>query len=336
MRRLLMMCCLIEIVMVGPAAAVAQAEEIQPGHVWVANRIPGSVDVFDASSGTKLRSVRVGDGTLDLALPNGTGKIYASDETSGTISVLELDTLQRVAVVPTGAGSKAHHMDANPDGTLVYVSLFGTNKIAAIDTETDTLAWVVTLGPAGAVVHGTAINAAGDTLWVTNGSGGPFFAINELDAHSGTVRRTKVVDFDWSEVALNHNETALFASDKTKNRIRVFDRFTLDEVGSAPLPQPPDTMSLTRDGRTLLVGLRGNPALCAFVDLPSLTTTLLPLSEGKASSTGHHDLSPDGRWGFISVDGADGPPHIAVLDMRKRSVHARWDDPGRPHGIIFD
>jgi YVTN family beta-propeller protein len=311
-------------------------KKVEPGRVWIANRIPGSIDLFDARSGTRLDSVRVGDGTLDIALPAGAGKIYASDESSGTISVVDVNTRQRVAVIPTGLGSKPHHMDANPDGSLVYASLFGTNKIAAVDTATDTLAWEVTLGPAGARVHGTAINAAGGTLWVTNGSGGSYFAIHELDAHTGIVRRTKQVDFDWSEVALGRNETTLLGSDKTNNRIRVFDIATLEEIGSAPVPQTPDTMSLTNDGKTLLVGLRGNPATCAFVDLETLTTTALSLSTGAGTSTGHHDLSSNSKWGFISVDGANAPPHIAVLDMESQTVHSRWDDPGRPHGVIFD
>src|SRR5207249_2538661 len=160
---------------------------------------------------------------------------------------------------------------------------------------TDTLAWVMTIGPAEARVHGTAINAAGDTLWVTNGSGGSFFAINEVDAHTGAVRRTKVVDFDWSEVALNKDETQLFASDKTNNRIRVFDIATLDEIGFASVPQPPDTMSLTNNGKTLLVGLRGSPATCAFVDVNTLTTTSLQLAAGSGTSTGHHDLSTNSK-----------------------------------------
>ena len=323
------------------ATAAAQAAhddriKVQPGHVWIANRIPGSIDLFDARSGTKLGSTRTGNGTLDIALPAGVGKIYGSDESSGTVSVVDVNTLAVVAVIPTGAGTKPHHMDSNPDGTLVYVSLFGTNKIAAINTATDTLAWVQTLGPAGALVHGTAINAAGDTLWVTNGSGSSFTAMNELDAHTGAVRRTQVVAFDWSEVALNKNETQLFASDKTNNLIKVFDIATLSEVGAAPVPQPPDTMSLTNDGKTLLVGLRGTPATCAFVDVETLTTTTLRLSSGTGTSTGHHDLSSNSKWGFISVDGANSPPHVAVIDIKERTVHARWDDPGRPHGVIFE
>ena len=312
------------------------AKKVQPGRVWIANRIPGSVDLYDARTGTRLASVRVGNGTLDLALPPDVGKIYASDESSGTISVVDVNTLERVAVIPTGAGTQPHHMDANPDGTLVYVSLHGTNKLAAVDTATDTLAWVVTLGPPGAHVHDTAINAACDTLWVTNGSGGPYFAINELDAYTGQVRRTKAVDFDWSEVALGKNETTLLASDKTMNRIRMFDIATLDEIGFAPVPQPPDTMSLTNDGKTLLVGLRGTPATCAFVDLETLTTTVLPLSSATGTSTGHQDLSRNSKWGFMAVDGVNAPPQIAVLDMENQAVHARWPDPGRPHGVIFE
>ena len=95
-------------------------------------------------------------------------------------------------------------------------------------------------------------------------------------------------------------------------------------------------MSLTKDGKTLLVGLRGQPATCAFVDVDTLAATTLELSTATGTSTGHHDLSSTSRFGYISVDGMNAPPHIAVLDMETRSVITTWPNPGRPHGVIFE
>lgn len=317
------------------ATEVRGAKKVQAGRLWIANRIPGSIDLYDAATGDRLASVRTGDGTLDVALSPGLGKVYGSDESSGSISVVDVNTLTRIKVIPTGAGTKPHHMDSNPDGTLVYASLFGTNKIAAVDPFSDTIFRLWQTGPANALAHGVAVTRDGSTLWVINGSGGPVRQIVEMDAHNGAIIRTLSVDYDSSSIALTPNAKTGFVSDKTTNRIRIYDLETLTEVAAASVSQPPDTMSLTNNGKTLLVGLRGTPAAAAFVDLETLMSESLGLSTVAGTSTGHHDLSPNSHFGFISVDGP-APPHIAVLDMRNRSVLARYTDPGRPHGVIFE
>lgn len=311
------------------------AKNVQAGLLWVANRIPGSIDLYNAPTGDRFANVRTGEGTLDVAVPLGAGKVYGSDESSGSISVVDAKTLTRMKVIPTGAGTKPHHMDSNPDGTLVYASLFGTNKIAAIDTATDTLIGTWQTGPANALAHGVAVTRDGSTLWVINGSGGPVRQIVELDARTGAMRRALSVGYDSSSITLTPNGKTGFVSDKTTNRIRIYDLETFAEVAAVSVSQPPDTMSLAHNGRILLVGLRGTPAAAAFVDLERLTSESLGLSTVAGTSTGHHALSPDSEFGFIAVDGP-ALPHIAVLDMGNRSVVARYACPGRPHGVIFE
>jgi putative hemolysin len=62
------------------------------------------------------------------------GKIYGSDDTSGAISAVGVNTLPRVTIIKTGAGTKPHHMDSNRYGTSTWIrrrcTIAGTTPVA--------------------------------------------------------------------------------------------------------------------------------------------------------------------------------------------------------------
>jgi DNA-binding beta-propeller fold protein YncE len=77
-------------------------------------------------------------------------------------------------------------------------------------------------------------------------------------------------------------------------------------------------------------------ASASIVDLATNTITHIPVGNGPHEAA----ISPDGRWGFISVYGVGGPQgagnQIAVIDMAEKKV-ARMIDLGaytRPHGVV--
>lgn len=77
-------------------------------------------------------------------------------------------------------------------------------------------------------------------------------------------------------------------------------------------------------------------ASATIVDLATNTITHIPVGAGPHEAA----ISPDGKWGFISVYGVGGPQgagnQIAVIDMTEKKV-ARMIDLGtytRPHGMV--
>jgi len=77
-------------------------------------------------------------------------------------------------------------------------------------------------------------------------------------------------------------------------------------------------------------------ASATIVDLATNTITHVPVGAGPHEAA----ISPDGKWGFISVYGVGGPQgagnQIAVIDMAEKKV-ARMIDLGtytRPHGMV--
>jgi DNA-binding beta-propeller fold protein YncE len=85
-------------------------------------------------------------------------------------------------------------------------------------------------------------------------------------------------------------------------------------------------------GRILVANQQA--ASASVVDLATGTVTHIPVGPGPHEAA----ISPDGKWGFISVYGIAGQPgnQIAVIDMAEKKV-ARMIDLGtytRPHGMV--
>jgi hypothetical protein len=105
-------------------------------------------------------------------------------------------------------------------------------------------------------------------------------------------------------------------------------------IGTAPAASAPDTLSLTNDGRTLIVGLRGSPARMGFIDTATMTTEYLSLP---GTTTGHQWLSRNGEITFMALEGTPGK--IAVVDNRARTLITTYVYPNgrtRPHGVFYE
>jgi len=85
-------------------------------------------------------------------------------------------------------------------------------------------------------------------------------------------------------------------------------------------------------GRILVANQQA--ASASIVELSTGAVTHIPVGEGPHEAA----ISPDGKWGFISVYGIAGKPgnQIAVIDMAEKKV-VRTLDLGiytRPHGVV--
>jgi hypothetical protein len=107
-------------------------------------------------------------------------------------------------------------------------------------------------------------------------------------------------------------------------------------IGEAEAKSQPDTLSLTNDGKTLVVGLRTSPtgkARAALIDTATLTTRYVEMPTH--TTTGHQWLSANGKFTFIAVE---SPGAVAVIDNAAGSVVDEYPYPGggsRPHGVFY-
>jgi len=98
----------------------------------------------------------------------------------------------------------------------------------------------------------------------------------------------------------------------------------------------PDTLQLTPDGKTLVVTLRGTPAQISLLAIRTFTVLLVTIPGH--TTTGHHWLSPKGRYTFVA---AENPGSLVVVDNRSGAVVADYPYPPppggtRPHGVYYE
>ena len=305
------------------------------GTVWMTNRTFNNVVAFDAGTGEVLATVAVGRNPIGIISPQGTGKIYVANEDDATVSVISKESLSVVTTITLAAGSRPHHINESPDGSFVYVAEFGANRVAAIDTETDTVATELITNPlTTARPHATWVSQNNQTLYVANSG---LNEIAAIDIASNTILWSLPVGSNPSEVLVTHNEKTAFVSVRNENKVKLIDletRQIADELNVGPMP---DTMRLTPDGKQLIVTLRGTPAQMSIVNVfKELSAEVVTISPG--TITGHHWLSQNGRYSFVAVE---NPGSLAVVDNRTGQVVTSYSYPGpttasRPHGVFYE
>jgi YVTN family beta-propeller protein len=305
------------------------------GTVWVTNRTFNNVVAFDAGTGEVLATITVGRNPIGIISPQGTGKLYVSNEDDSTVSVISKESLSVVQTIPLAAGSRPHHINDSPDGRFVYVAEFGANRVAAIDTETDTVAAELITNPSvNARTHAVWVSQNNQTLYVANSG---LNEIAAIDIASNTILWSVPVGSNPSEVLVTHDEKTAFVSVRNENKLKLIDLETRTIVDEINVGSMPDTLRLTPDGKQVVVTLRGMPAQISLVNVfKELSAQLVTISPGTV--TGHHWLSQNGQYSFVAVE---NPGSLAVVDNRTGEVVTTYSYPGpttanRPHGVFYE
>lgn len=323
------------------AAAVAAAgQETVPGTqgtLFVTERQNGSVSALDAATGLPLWTGMTGASPIGVTRPDGTHKVYTSDEGSNWMSVFDADTgapLRSIAMGPL-----PHHLMAHQQ--LIYVGEFGHNQIGVIDTRTDVrIAGFVASPSPEARTHAVWIARNGIDLYATNSRANRAETgdVAKLNAITGALLCNTSVGADPSEVLVTPDGRMAYVSVRRENLVK-----ELDLTGACPVltgrqaavGTQPDTLQLTVDGKTLVVTLRGTPAQISFVDTGSFAVRIITIPGH--TTTGHHWLSANGKFSFVAVE---NPAGVAVVDNESGAtlrVYPYPTPPGgtRAHGVFY-
>ena len=321
-------------------AASASPNEVPSGTIWVTERTVGglsTVAAIDSRTGDMRGITSVGDNPIGITQPNGTHTAYSSDENANQMSVIDEDTVTVVETIPMGLNSRPHHLMASTNGHYIYVGEYGHNYVGVVDTRLNENVFDIQASyDLGAHTHAVWITPNGKALYATNegpvqnGAG----TFSKIDVGTGAIVWEHGVGNRPSEVLVDHD--IAYVSVRFDNVVRVYD-ISGDEpvlIGTAEANFSPDTLSLSSDGRTLIVGLRGTPARMAFIDTTTFATQYLSLP---GTTTGHQWLSRDGAVTFMALEGTPGK--VAVVDNRSRALVTTYNYPNgrtRPHGVFYD
>ena len=323
------------------AAAISSGDQALTGAngvVWVTERTPAasSVAVFDAATGNVLGWTPVGSTPIGVVAPHGSKFAYTSDEAADQLSVISRDEVEVVATIPMGAATKPHHMMASKTGRWIYVGEYNHNVIGVVDTKRNenVADYQASRNPL-AKTHAVWIANNGTDLYATNegAAQNDQGTLTKLDAQTGEIIWEIPIGKRPSEVLVTKGTA--YVSIRNEDALRVVD-VSGDEpvVGPLiPIGTQPDTLQLSDDGDTLVVGLRGTPQL-ALLDTATLTVRKV-LAMGHGIS-GHEWLSPNGKLTFVALE---APGSLAIIDNATGAVLRDTPYPTgllRPHGVFYD
>lgn len=311
--------------------------------IWVANRDQGTLTVFDTDTGkvVKPSPITVGAGVHDLVVSHRTHKAFVTND-ADSVFVLSASTLDVLDTIQFGAGTRPHHVELSPDERTVYVGLFGTNRIAAIDARTHDVREYTSSTQSGPLAHAPHPSPDGRFIFVPHEMGN---LITKLSTRTGRILRSlspgDTSGGQPSEVLSTRDGELLYVSMRNEGKVKTVDvdSFVVtDEVSMGAVDLQPESLILTRDERTLIVSLRGKPpARLAFVNTRNLTLRGTVDIGGEGTFGDLAVDSPDGRYVYATFDaGAAGQGGVARVDLDRGKVET-WLYPGtgRPHGIAY-
>jgi DNA-binding beta-propeller fold protein YncE len=317
--------------------------------IWVTNRDQGTLMVFDAETGEARTPVPVqigtglGMGTHDLVVSRRTRKAFLINETVNTVTVLSASTLEELDTIPLGP--RPHHTKLSPDGKTVYVGLFNTNRIAAIDARSHEVREFASSEEPGPgeirpLAHAPRPSPDGRFVFVPHEVGNLVTMLRpRRDRIIRSVAPGDTTGGQPSEVLSTKDGETLYVSMRDEGKIKAIDVDTFVLTGEVFIGAgtQPESLILTPDEDTLIVSLRAGPAQLAIVDTKTLTvkgTVQIP----RTGAVGDLAVgSPDGRYVYATFDaGIGGQGGVAKVDLYKGTLET-WLYPGtgRPHGIYY-
>lgn len=329
------------------------------GTVWVTDRTGHRVFVYDAGRRLCLvKEIGLAGGLNPIGIIGAGGdRIYVSNEDTGSVSVISRHTLSAVKTIRVGP--KPHHMHASRDGRYLYVAEYGRNSVAVIDTDTDeqisASPFQMSANPA-VMTHAPWATADGRFVYSANqlpkvGGADVPGEVGVVDAETGELRDTFATFGNLpSEVLVSRNGKRAFVSLRASGTIEIWEAHAprlLDVVDlnyEAGKSAEPDTLQVTPGTRQLIATLRQRAAVgastvrgVAIIDLRDCNA--LRYAEMVATTTGHHWLTPNGRYSFVAIEG-NAQAAAAVVDNRHAQTIAYLPLPGtsatRPHGVFFE
>jgi DNA-binding beta-propeller fold protein YncE len=303
------------------------------GTIWVANRGSDSIRGWNASTGADVATIAMRTGSQPGDLVSANGKLYVAEEraTPPAVAIVEPGTtlIKRIFFA---TGARPHHVHATTSGELVAVGLYGTDRVAVIETENDTLLGEWDSDPLTTTgrVHAGVFSQDGETLYLLNDATAKIIA---MEPRTGAILWSMDVA-GAHEMVVAHNGKTAFVSRRPFNALALVDleNHTYDDVLSIGLP---DTLRLSANEKLLTIGVRTSPAQLAVMDTETFAVQLVNLAPPNTGTTtgGHQWTTPNGQYTFASYEGVSSAGLVVIDHRAGNQVVQRLPYPLAPHGV---
>ncbi len=132
------------------------------GRVWIVNQDNDSVSVFNAATNSRVAEIGVGTRPRAVAVAPD-GKIWVTNKLSGTISVIDSQSLQISRTITLPNASQPFGLAFSPDGNAAYVVLEALGQVLKLNPTTGAQ---LDIAAVGANPRHLSISANGATIYV--------------------------------------------------------------------------------------------------------------------------------------------------------------------------
>jgi len=146
--------------------------------------------------------------------------------------------------------SMPSHMAFTADSSLAFISLQGSDELAAVDLATQKVKWTMPIGKQPAGVYMTPDNK----YLLVGVMGSDYVAVVDWRTQK-IVKKIKTGDGAHNFRPQGDNRH-VFVSNRVSGTINILDLNKLESVGSIAVPGGPDCMEITADGKTMWVTQR--------------------------------------------------------------------------------
>ncbi len=210
----------------------------------------GALYLFDGGDGRLLGRVATGAGAKGVKIAPDDRHAYVSNQTAGTVSVVDLASRKVVATIETGQAP--HNVRFSPDGALAYVTLQGGGALGVIDTASHRLVRRIPV-PGLAAPHNLDIDAEGRRAFVR----GLDDHVAVIDLASGERLALLRVGRGHAGIDLAPGGRFAYTGAIADQVVTVIDAGRLEVVARIEVGPGPHGVRTSRDGRLLYVAVTG-------------------------------------------------------------------------------
>jgi len=211
----------------------------------VANALSSELTFLDPATGAFQRKVTGIDDPYQIGFAFDNKRFVVNSLRLDRVDVYDYDGTNFKLVKRFPLKSMPSHMAFLPDSSVVYITLQGSNQVAAIDLRKLEVLWQVPVGEAPAGIFMTP-----DSKFLLVGiMGADYVEVIDI-AKRQTVKRIKTGMGCHNFRGLG-DKRHVFVGNRVSNTINLIDMQTLENVATIPVPGGPDDMEITADGKQL-------------------------------------------------------------------------------------
>ncbi|MBI4229174.1 MAG: beta-propeller fold lactonase family protein, partial [Deltaproteobacteria bacterium] len=291
----------------------------QPG-VYVANNAADTLSVIDPLTQTEVaRSSDVGDGPNGIAVSPDGRRIYITNFSDDTISVLNTENLKLVDTFASGDGPQ--FLAISSDGARLYVPNRNENSVSILETSNNTLVDTVNVGN---LPFGVAVDPLGTNIYVSNTSSDN---VSVIDSLSNSVIATIMVGDGPRHIAVSPDGTRAYVANWGDDTVSIIDTISHTVVETVNVGNGPYGVAFSPDGGNVYI----SHDLDVIVSVIETVSNTVVDTVSVSSSLGVA-VSDDGANLYVTNDLDDA---VSVIETLNNTIVQTVGVGDKPTGIAF-